>query len=385
MNRYHDAMERCAPPPDLEARLRERVLAAKPEPAARHAVYRPRGFFRRAALAAVLAGVLTVSAGAAVVANWDAILTSRFGAWAASTPMGQAAFQEVYVTSVCDDVTLTVRQALVSEQTVCLVLDYRLPDTADRELLRRLQEDGTPDATLFSPKFAYYLTGDISWEDLKAADGAAWESIDWADYLSYADYVDKSHNALRDFRLSRYTGGTSSSTTSQGYDPDTHTLTCLCEVTVEPGDVDFTAQPLTVLASPPILEVNGTETALADHPAILTFQPEAVGQTLTGAVEEDGASIWASVSPFAISVEVTGGTPYREVRELRADTALVYRDGTVQPVGELTSGLGGGGSRDGEDGLFLSVSFTSSFRDLLDVSQVEALQVGDATVPLERS
>ena len=30
MNRYHDAMEHCAPPPELEARLREAVLSAEP-------------------------------------------------------------------------------------------------------------------------------------------------------------------------------------------------------------------------------------------------------------------------------------------------------------------------------------------------------------------
>ena len=385
MNRYHDAMERCAPPPELEARLRERVLAARPAPQARRKVFRPRGFLRRTALAAVLAAALTVTAGAAVLVDWDAVFSDRFGPEAAGTPMAGNAFQEVYVASVCDDVTLTVREALVSEQTVCLLLDYQLPDTADQELLRRLQEDDTSDARLFSPKFAYYLTGDVSWEGLKAADGAAWEAIDWADYASYAGYMGQNGNALGDFRLSRYTSGISASTISQGYDPDTHTLTCLCEITVEPGDVDFTAQPLTVLASPPVLEVDGTETALADHPAILTFQPEAVGQTLTGSWQENGRTIQAAVSPFSVSVTVSGGTPYREVRELRADIALVYRDGTVQPVGELTHGLRGGGTRDGEDGAFLIVNYTSSFRDLLDVSQVESLRVGDVTVPLEQA
>ena len=55
MNRYHESMEHCAPPPELEEQLREAVLSAEPEPQARTAVYRPRGFFRKALLAAVLA------------------------------------------------------------------------------------------------------------------------------------------------------------------------------------------------------------------------------------------------------------------------------------------------------------------------------------------
>ena len=59
MNRYHESMEHCAPPPELEEQLREAVLSAEPEPQARTAVYRPRGFFRKALLAAVLAeGIL---------------------------------------------------------------------------------------------------------------------------------------------------------------------------------------------------------------------------------------------------------------------------------------------------------------------------------------
>ena len=32
MNRYHDAMEHCGPPPELEERLRKNVLSAEPEP-----------------------------------------------------------------------------------------------------------------------------------------------------------------------------------------------------------------------------------------------------------------------------------------------------------------------------------------------------------------
>lgn len=63
MNRYHESMEHCAPPPELEEQLREAVLSAEPEPQARTAVYRPRGFFRKALLAAVLAVVLTLSVG----------------------------------------------------------------------------------------------------------------------------------------------------------------------------------------------------------------------------------------------------------------------------------------------------------------------------------
>ena len=383
MNRYRDAMEHCAPPPELESRLREAVLSAEPTPQARPAVFRPKGFVRKAALAAVLIVLLTVSAGAVVVANWDAILASRFGAWAASTPMGQAAFQEVHVTSVCDDVTLTVRQALVSEKSLYLILDYHLPDTVDRAAVQQADSSPSSDHMIVPVPVDYYLTGDFSWEDLKAADQDKWADIDWADFLSYCHYTGITGNALAEDCISHYTSGSSGEVASQGYAPESHTLTYLCSITAKDGDLDFTAQPLTLLVLPPVLRVNGVDTAVTDHPAILTFQPEAVSQTLTGSWQEDGRAIQVSVSPFSLSVEASGGTPYRKIGELRADTALVFRDGTVQPVSALTSGLTGGGSRGGEGGTYTSASFTSQFQDLLDVGQVAAVRVGDVEIPLE--
>ncbi len=382
MNRYHDAMERCAPPPELKARLKKAVLAAEPAQRDRPAVFRPRGFFRKAVLAAVLIVALTVSAGAAVLVNWDAIFTGRFGPDAAETPMAEKAFQAVNITSVCDDVALTIREALVSEKTVYLILDYQLPDSVDRAAV--VQAEQSDEDFIFPPEIGYYLTGDGSWEELKAADEAKWQGLDWTDYTSYGTYF-QSGNALAAHRLSIHAGGSTGSTENQGYDPDTNTLTYLCRITAESASLDFTKQPLTLLTAPPRLQAGGQITALADHPALVTFRPEAVGQTLAGSYQEDGYTAQATVSPFAISVEVmevSGALPYQTAGDLLRDTSLVYRDGTVQPAAELTIGLGGssGLSQDSGRG---SVSFTSQFRELLDVSQVSAVRVGDASIPLE--
>ena len=81
----------------------------------------------------MLAAVLTLSVGAAVLVNWDDIFSDRFGPEGAETPMAEKAFQPVNVSSVCDDVTLTIREALVDEKSIYLILDYQLPDTVDRE------------------------------------------------------------------------------------------------------------------------------------------------------------------------------------------------------------------------------------------------------------
>ena len=373
MNRYHDAMEHCAPPPELEARLREAVLSAEPMPQARPAVFRPKGFVRKALLAAVLAAVLTLSVGAAVLVHWDDIFSDRFGPAGAETPMAEKAFQPVNVSSVCDDVTVTIREALVSEQTVYLILDYQLPDTVDRELVESVEQNHEWQVNSIDlPNISLYLTGDVSWEDLKAADQDRWADIDWTEQPSARETVSESTLLEAERRSSG-----SMRIESQGYDSDTNTLTYLYSVTVRSTDLDFTAQPLTLAVTPPVLWIDGT-------PALVTFQPSAVSQTLNGSLQRDDFYAQVTLSPFAISLKVgdlSGTLPYQSHGDLLRSISLVLRDGTIQSVSELVMGLGGGGNL-GEDDRYTSLSLSSQFRELLDVSQVTAVRVGDVTIPL---
>ena len=375
MKLYHSAMEHCVPPEGLEERLRQRVLSAAPQTQRKH-VFRPRGYVRKAVLAAVLAIILTVSAGAAVLLGWDKVFSRRFGEEAAQTPMGQAALQDVFVSSVCDDVTLTVRQALVSDKTIYLVLDYQLPDTVDRAWLQQIFEG--ENSWVSPPSVYYFATGEMTWEDLRAADQAKWEALDWADDSACSSYL-ISDNALYAYS---FTGGASYQTESQGYDPETNTLTYLLSFTTESK-----TQPLTLLMGPPAAEKSGsTATALADHPAILTFQPEcANAQTLTGEVTGDRMRVRVVLSPFSMQVE-TYGCGFTEPVELLRGTTLVFRYGTTITADQLTTSLGGGAgastSASGEK-MIHSVNYTASFRDLVDVSQVDSVRVGGVTVPLE--
>lgn len=384
MNRYHDAMELCGPPPELENRLREAVLSAEPGPQARPAVFRPRGFFRKAALAAVLAVALTLSVGAAVLVNWDDIFTDYFGPGAAETPMAAKAFQEVNISSVCDDVTLTLRQALVDEKNLYLILDYQLPDTVDPETVEMAynSREDTQKDDIELPAITYYATDDVAWEDLKAAEQDTWTTLDWTDPLTRIFYGKPDYGKQESTRnlTGRING--SGGLGEAGYDPATNTLSYLCYITGDDDGLDFTAQPLTLLVTPPVLRVNGVDTAVTGHPAILTFQPMAVSQTLTGSYRHDGFFARAVLSPMSISVEVTGGTSYQDMGELVQDTSLVLRDGSVLPAADLVLGYTGSGGRDTDDSFLFSASFTSQFQKLLDVSQVTAVRVGDVTIPL---
>ena len=384
MNRYHDAMEHCAPPPELEERLREAVLSAEPMPQARPAVFRPKGFVRKALLAAVLAAVLTLSVGAAVLVNWDDIFTDYFGPGAAETPMAAKAFQEVNISSVCDDVTLTIREALVDEKSIYLILDYQLPDTVDPETVEMAynSREDTQKDDIELPAITYYATDDIAWEDLKAAEQDTWTTLDWTDPLTRIFYGKPDYGKQESTRnlTGRING--SGGLGEAGYDPATNTLSYLCYITGDDDGLDFTAQPLTLLVTPPVLRVNGVDTAVTGHPAILTFQPMAVSQTLTGSYRHDGFFARAVLSPMSISVEVTGGTSYQDMGELVQNTSLVLRDGSVLPAADLILGYTGSGGRDTDDSFLFSASFTSQFQELLDVSQVTAVRVGDVTIPL---
>lgn len=384
MNRYHDAMEHCAPPPELEARLREAVLSTEPMPQARPAVFRPRGFVRKAALAAVLAAVLTLSVGAAVLVHWDDIFSDRFGPAGAETLMAEKAFQPVNVSSVCDDVTLTIREALVDEKSIYLILDYQLPDTVDPETVEMAynSREDTQKDDIELPAITYYATDDVAWEDLKAAEQDTWTTLDWTDPLTRIFYGKPDYGKQESTRnlTGRING--SGGLGEAGYDPATNTLSYLCYITGDDDGLDFTAQPLTLLVTPPVLRVNGVDTAVTGHPAILTFQPMAVSQTLTGSYRHDGFFARAVLSPMSISVEVTGGTSYQDMGELVQDTSLVLRDGSVLPAADLVLGYTGSGGRDTDDSFLFSASFTTQFRELLDVSQVAAVRVGDVTIPL---
>ena len=384
MNRYHDAMEHCAPPPELEARLREAVLSAEPMPQARPAVFRPKGFVRKALLAAVLASVLTLSVGAAVLVHWDDIFSDRFGPAGAETPMAEKAFQPVNVSSVCDDVTLTIREALVDEKSIYLILDYQLPDTVDPETVEMAynSREDTQKDDIELPAITYYATDDVAWEDLKAAEQDTWTTLDWTDPLTRIFYGKPDYGKQESTRnlTGRING--SGGLGEAGYDPATNTLSYLCYITGDDDGLDFTAQPLTLLVTPPVLRVNGVDTAVTGHPAILTFQPIAVSQTLTGSYRHDGFFARAVLSPMSISVEVTGGTSYQDMGELVRDTSLVLRDGSVLPAADLILGYTGSGGRDTDDSFLFSASFTSQFQELLDVSQVTAVRVGDVTIPL---
>ena len=98
---------------------------------------------RKAAVAAVLALALTVSVGAALLVEWDAIFTARFGPEAAGSPVAESLFQKVGVTSSCGDVTLTVREAVGDSKSVYLILDYRLPDSVDRAAVQAAWDSET--------------------------------------------------------------------------------------------------------------------------------------------------------------------------------------------------------------------------------------------------
>lgn len=375
MNRYEEAMAHCAPPAELEERLRQKVLAAPP--AGSH-VLRPWSLARKAALAAVLTLALTVSVGAALLVEWDAIFTARFGPEAAGSPVAESLFQKVGVTSSCGDVTLTVREAVGDSKSVYLILDYRLPDSVDRAAVQAAWDSETDQVGC--PDVQFYGTGEVTWEDLLARDGERWPELDWTNYASYSRY--SASNALTAYR---FTNGSGSSVSGQSYDPDTGTLTYLVRFTTQSQTQDLTDQPLTLLVLPPTVTAAGGEQALADHPAIVTFQPGYTARARQGQTRDPDARFSAEVilSPLSITVSC-GSTDLADCGALRQAVCLVWEDGGETPLAAVTQGYGGSESSYQADGqVRYRTSISAQFLELQDISRVAAVRVGDREVSLQ--
>ena len=375
MNRYEEAMAHCAPPAELEERLRQKVLAAPP--AGSH-VLRHWSLARKAALAAVLTLALTVSVGAALLVEWDAIFTARFGPEAAGSPVAESLFQKVGVTSSCGDVTLTVREAVGDSKSVYLILDYRLPDSVDRAAVQAAWDSETDQVGC--PDVQFYGTGEVAWEDLLARDGERWPELDWTNYASYSRY--SASNALTAYR---FTNGSGSSVSGQSYDPDTGTLTYLVRFTTQSQTQDLTDQPLTLLVLPPTVTAAGGEQALADHPAIVTFQPGYTARARQGQTRDPEAQFSAEVilSPLSITVSC-GSTDLADCGALRQAVCLLWEDGGETPLAAVTQGYGGSESSYQADGqVRYRTSISAQFLELQDISRVAAVRVGDREVSLQ--
>ena len=345
MNRYRMMTEGLPVPAGQAERLKAAVLAA--EPPEKRRVYRPLSFAKKALLAALAAAALTATVGAAASVDWSWVFTQHFGEKAASTDMAAELFQEVGVTAVCGDVTLTVREAVGDDHVVYFILDCQLPDTVDREeLAERWREIDTAG----------------EWGvDCAPTDTVTWEDIRGQDFREAQRSVRRSVPADE-----RWEGWSGTGPNLRGYDPETNTLTWL--VGVAPRlPADLTDWPLTILIDALVV---GDE-PLTDHPAIITFQPVNNARTVSGTGKdgETGAAFQVFLSPLALMVKVYGAEDV-DFRKLYANVSLVFEDGTVVPGVELA--FNGQGGR----------NTVMRFDELQDITDVCAVRIGDLEIPL---
>lgn len=162
--------------------------------------------------------------------------------------MAEKAFQKVNVISVCDDVAVTIREALVSEKNLYLILDYRLPDTVDRELVEMAYGEDwqancidLPDLLLSHRR--HFLGG----AEGRRPGQVGGHRLDRLHLI--LRLRGRAGSSLADFRLINFTSGSSGGSESQGYDMETNTHLSL-SYRREIGSADFTAQPVTVLLTP---------------------------------------------------------------------------------------------------------------------------------------
>lgn len=350
MNRYQNMMEQVPIPAGQAGRLKAAVLAAEPEKKRR--VYRPRSLAKKLLLAAALALALAVTAGAAgEIVPWDQIFVERFGEDASAAPVAEDVFQNVDTVSVCGDVTLTVRQAIGAEKTLYLLLDYQLPESADIEAVVAAweQQEGPSCA-----RVEFLGGGEADWADIEGLD------------------------AQQVGRLFKERFGYSGVTETLEFDRETRTLTYMISASFL--DKIPSRKALTLLVEPPEIRVGEEYMPLADHSAIVTFQPSWTARTKTGRTTNGGVTYTVELSPLSVAVKASGEkSAIPSGLMLRQKTVLLYRDGTEVPVKTLGPDCGYG---EGFSGFVYYTSCTAMFRKFVDTSAVRAVCVGDAEIPL---
>jgi len=205
-----------------------------------------------------------------------------------------------------------------------------------------------------------------------------WTEKDWADFTWRTNYFTGQCSLYGE----RFPGGGSKMTSTEGYDPETGTMTFMLMFSTDSGKKTLQDQPLTLVVLPPAFERDGEIVPVADHPALITFQPEYTAKVRTGSVTAEDKSYVVSVevSPFTVSMDYYG-SGYRQMSDVRRDTVLVLKDGTEVPVTEVTQGYGGGSSH--SDSLKKSRhNWDSQFTEVFDAGSVEFVRVGDIEIPL---
>jgi len=113
---------------------------------------------------------------------------------------------------------------------------------------------------------------------------------------------------------------------------------------------------------------------LADHPALITFQPTQTAKAKTGEVKGEGFRLNISVSPFSVDADYYG-EEFTEPGALAKALVLVGGDGTELPLRSLSMGYSGGCGGG-------SVSYTAQFSEILNTETVTAVRFEDAEFPL---
>lgn len=367
MNRYQRMMETVMVPEGQAERLREAVLAAGPG-RRRGRPFRPWGRGRKALLAAALAAALLIPAvAAAESADWDPVFLGIFGQASRDVPGAEGLFQDVQAVGDCGDVTLTVRQAIGDRGNLYLLLDYRLPESADLEAAAAAEH-------LRPPRILVYKGKEASWEEVQA----------------YATLEE----AERELGTDSVSGQV---TSTLGLDPETGVLSVLveCDLAERSPLAKLLNAPVTLVAGPPAIaaEEGEEDIPLADQLAVVSFTPDFDVDSVKGSAKaEDGTVCKAEVSPLSLSVRIKGkDLPDWDAKDLLAEykalVALRFRDGREIPAGDLEepggSSSGGASLTHHDDGRRSgTLTLNLVFETFLDPSQVEAVLVGDVEIPV---
>ena len=343
MNRYANMMEELPVPADQGERLKQRVLAAGGAER-KAAPYRPWSLARKALLAAVAAAVLAASVGAASkLVTWNRFFQESFDA--VDPELADTVFQSVETAQVCGDVTVTVREAVMDQRAVWLLVDYQLPEDTDMDQVRM--------DTVSPPLFDLYQ-GSVSWAELEG--------------LTSHEAKNGPMQELNNLYLVE-------TTSIEAVDPETRTLTVLLYGSCDRAPAS--GAPLTRFAwLPPAVKAETGWAPLADHPAAVTFTTIHPSAQVSGTVRAGQARYSAEVTALPVTITAEAAReedlPYGTMMRLRAE--LLLRDGTAVPLRTISNWSGGTPSDSSGQ---WQITCVTTLRTVLDPREVTAIRIGE--------
>lgn len=302
---------------------------------------------RRAVLAAAAVLVLVLSASAAYLAtHWDQMFLDRFAPSEAVLSQTEDAIREVSAVSQCGDVTLRVHQTIGDETTLYLNLEITLPESVDLTPYTETNpETGEVYNNGIMPDNLQICSRPARYEELR--------NLSFEDAMAWFGPDGEKASSV--------------SMETQGFDPETNTLSYL--VCVMAGDGERFRGDLSMLVDSLVFYGDDDMDVVAQGPFVISWKADNESEVYRfDLLQGDHKEGEVVLSAFGLRVSLFQ-SEYTDCLDLAEEVRLVFVDGATAPpegtcAGSLTLPSG-------------SISVDWQFDEIQLLDEIAEVHVGD--------